>query len=141
MTRHDGALPVPSVRCFQVDCAVGDWSGWFECDADTGRMERTRPIIMWPSSDGNVCPALDDATGCLGELLLDAAKDGDLAAVEARRPASTACGSCSLFALSRPSAAEAADSRSVVRPAVGQRDGLEWVRCCALLPIGALQQQ
>jgi hypothetical protein len=29
----------------QVDCAVGEWSGWSECDAAIGRKERTRFIV------------------------------------------------------------------------------------------------
>ncbi len=67
----------------QADCVVGAWSGWSECDADTGRQDRTREIVTWPSSDGRACPALGDAKDCHAELH-DAAKDGDLAAVKAR---------------------------------------------------------
>jgi hypothetical protein len=77
------AVAVPTVSYLQVDCAVGAWSGWSECDATTGRKERTRSIVALPSSDGNPCPAVDDAPDCLGELH-DAAAKGDLAAVEAR---------------------------------------------------------
>ena len=42
-----------------------------------------------------------------------------------------------------PWVAEAAEgaSRLVLGPAVGTREGLEWVHSCALLPIVALQQQ
>ncbi len=57
-------MAVHALRCLQVDCAVGAWSGWAQCDAATGRRERTRSIVTPPSSDGNACPALDDATDC-----------------------------------------------------------------------------
>jgi hypothetical protein len=56
----------------QVDCAVGEWSGWSECDTATGRQERTRPIVMRPSLDGGACPALDDATNCAVACVLGA---------------------------------------------------------------------
>ncbi len=71
-----------------------------------------------------------DAAGLVeGGELHDAARAGDLAAVEARPPASTVSGSCS-SALSRPSAAEAADSWLVLAadswlvfgPAVSERE-------------------
>ncbi len=71
----------PAVCGRQVDCAVGAWGGWSACDADTGRQERTRSIVTPPSSDGNACPALDDASDCAVELH-DAAEQGDLAAVQ-----------------------------------------------------------
>ena len=56
------------------------------------------PASTWRDSAFPV----DAATGLVeGGKLHDAARDGDLAAVEARPPASTVCGSCS-FVLSRP---------------------------------------
>jgi hypothetical protein len=67
----------------QVDCEVAEWSAWAQCDAATGRKDRTRFIATRPSSDGNVCPAVHDATDCAVELH-EAAQRGDLAAVKAR---------------------------------------------------------
>ncbi len=58
--------------CLQVDCAVGDWSGWSQCAAATGRQDRTRPIVTRPSSNGRTCPALDDATDCAVACVLGA---------------------------------------------------------------------
>jgi hypothetical protein len=50
----------------QVDCAVGEWSGWSECDAATGRKDRTRHIVTRPSSKGSACgPALSETTDCV----------------------------------------------------------------------------
>ncbi len=76
-------MAAPTVCCLQVDCAVGAWSRWSKCAAATGRKERTRFIVTRPSSDGNACPALDDATDCIAGLH-DAADENDLAAVKAR---------------------------------------------------------
>jgi hypothetical protein len=72
LLRHDAALAVPAVRCLQVDCAVGAWGGWSACAADTGRQERTRPIVTPPSSDGRACPTLGDATDCAVACVLGA---------------------------------------------------------------------
>jgi hypothetical protein len=58
--------------CLQIDCAVGAWSGWSECDAATGRRERTRPIVTRPSSDGRACPTLGDAADCAVACVLGA---------------------------------------------------------------------
>ncbi len=60
------------MRCLQVDCMVGAWGGWSQCDAATGRRERTRPIVTPPSSDGRACPALGDATDCAVACVLGA---------------------------------------------------------------------
>ncbi len=56
------------------------------------------PASIW----GDSVSLVDAAAGLVeGGKLHDAARIGDLAAVEARPPASTVCGSCS-FVLSRP---------------------------------------
>jgi hypothetical protein len=73
-----------------------------------------------------------------GGKLHDAARNGDLAAVKARPPASTVCGFGS-FAVSSPSAAAAADSRLGLGPIIRHREGHEWVRSCVHLPIVAQQ--
>jgi hypothetical protein len=54
----------------QVDCAVGEWSGWSQCDSAIGRQERTRFFVTPPSSDGRACPALDDAIDCMVACVL-----------------------------------------------------------------------
>ena len=66
---------VPSVRQWlqvEVDCLPDAWSGWSECDAATGRKERTRHIVTRPSSNGLECPALSEATDCKVACLLGA---------------------------------------------------------------------
>jgi hypothetical protein len=61
------------LRSVQVDCAVGDWSGWSECDAATGRKDRTRHIVTRPSSKGSACgPALSETTDCAVACVLRA---------------------------------------------------------------------
>ncbi len=87
-------------RCARVSllattlvAAAGAASG--DCTRATAvrssRLVGRRPRSVIPNAAGLV----------EGGELHDAARDGDLAAVEARPPASTVCGSCS-FALSRP---------------------------------------
>jgi serine/threonine protein kinase len=49
-----------------VDCEVAEWSAWAQCDATTGRKERTRPIVTQPEG-GTACPPLEEASACSGE--------------------------------------------------------------------------
>jgi hypothetical protein len=47
----------------QVECEVAEWSEWAQCDAATGRKERTRPIVTQPEG-GTACPLLEEVSAC-----------------------------------------------------------------------------
>ncbi len=49
-----------------VDCTVGDWSKWGDCDLPCGggSRTRTRPIITHPTVGGAACPQTTDTEPC-----------------------------------------------------------------------------
>ncbi|XP_028566444.2 somatomedin-B and thrombospondin type-1 domain-containing protein-like isoform X1 [Podarcis muralis] len=61
-----------------VDCVVGHWGPWSECNAlcGTGSKDRTRQVTVPPRNGGTPCPDLKQRRGCLGEnSACDAAKE------------------------------------------------------------------
>ena len=46
-----------TVYC-DVDCSVGYWSEWGECDHYTGTMKRHREVLYEPKHYGAPCPDL-----------------------------------------------------------------------------------
>merc|ERR1711988_381782 len=53
--------------CAQAkNCAVGQWAQWSACSLPCGggRSERSRPITVQPSTDGQQCPMLTESRQC-----------------------------------------------------------------------------
>ncbi|KAH8284422.1 hypothetical protein KR018_005976 [Drosophila ironensis] len=55
-------------HCGVLDCQVGDWGAWGECDKScgTGMMTRTRQILQAAQNGGKHCPTLAQKRGCQG---------------------------------------------------------------------------
>ncbi|KAH8265767.1 hypothetical protein KR026_012378 [Drosophila bipectinata] len=55
-------------HCGVLDCQVGDWGAWSECDKScgTGMMTRTRQILQAAQNGGKHCPTLLQKRGCQG---------------------------------------------------------------------------
>ncbi|KAH8315424.1 hypothetical protein KR067_008703 [Drosophila pandora] len=55
-------------HCGVLDCQVGDWGAWSECDKNcgTGMMTRTRQILQAAQNGGKHCPTLLQKRGCQG---------------------------------------------------------------------------
>jgi len=51
-----------------VDCEVGPWQEWGECDVRCGPgvRQRTRPVIVTPLNGGEACPPTVEKTACDG---------------------------------------------------------------------------
>ena len=49
-----------------VDCKVGNWSGWGDCNVACGRgtKTKTREVIQQPNQRGKKCPALEKTMVC-----------------------------------------------------------------------------
>lgn len=52
-----------------VDCEVGRWGRWEECNAlcGLGRTERSRKVLVSPKNGGKICPKLRQKRRCMGE--------------------------------------------------------------------------
>jgi len=55
-------------RCLAVDCEVGHWREWGECDVRCGPgvRQRTRPVIVAPLNGGQACPPTVEKSACDG---------------------------------------------------------------------------
>ncbi|XP_017036217.1 uncharacterized protein vex [Drosophila kikkawai] len=55
-------------HCGVLDCQVGDWGPWSECDKScgTGMMTRNRQILQAAQNGGKHCPTLQQKRGCQG---------------------------------------------------------------------------
>ncbi|XP_067635375.1 uncharacterized protein vex isoform X2 [Eurosta solidaginis] len=53
---------------FVVDCQVGDWTPWSECDKSCGMgvTSRTRKMMQAPQNGGKHCPSLTQKRNCQG---------------------------------------------------------------------------
>lgn len=51
-----------------LDCQVGDWGAWSECDRScgTGMMTRNRQILQAAQNGGKHCPTLQQKRSCQG---------------------------------------------------------------------------
>ena len=51
-----------------VDCEVGPWQEWGDCDVRCGPgvRQRTRPVIVTPLNGGQACPPTVEKTTCDG---------------------------------------------------------------------------
>ncbi|KAH8240489.1 hypothetical protein KR038_003497 [Drosophila bunnanda] len=51
-----------------LDCQVGDWGPWSECDKScgTGMMTRSRQVLQAAQNGGKHCPTLQQKRGCQG---------------------------------------------------------------------------
>eukprot|EP01004_Peranema_trichophorum_P007321 NODE_60_length_4100_cov_55.328640_g50_i0.p1 GENE.NODE_60_length_4100_cov_55.328640_g50_i0~~NODE_60_length_4100_cov_55.328640_g50_i0.p1 ORF type:complete len:1365 (-),score=567.13 NODE_60_length_4100_cov_55.328640_g50_i0:5-3496(-) len=49
-----------------VDCVMGDWSSWSECDATCGggKQSRTRTVLVQPVGEGRVCGNTFESANC-----------------------------------------------------------------------------
>ncbi|ESN95940.1 hypothetical protein HELRODRAFT_185957 [Helobdella robusta] len=52
--------------CYPMDCELGDWSQWSECDpgCGMGRKSRSRPILTMPRNGGKPCGKTIEWAGC-----------------------------------------------------------------------------
>ncbi|XP_017853001.1 uncharacterized protein LOC108606955 [Drosophila busckii] len=55
-------------HCGVLDCQVGEWQGWSECDKScgAGMMQRTRQILQAAQNGGKHCPTLVQKRACQG---------------------------------------------------------------------------
>ncbi|KAH8368113.1 hypothetical protein KR084_007088 [Drosophila pseudotakahashii] len=55
-------------HCGVLDCQVGDWGAWSECDkgCGTGMMTRNRQILQAAQNGGKHCPSLEQKRSCQG---------------------------------------------------------------------------
>lgn len=55
-------------HCGVLDCQVGEWGAWSECDKScgTGMMTRTRQILQAAQNGGKHCPSMLQKRGCQG---------------------------------------------------------------------------
>ncbi|KAH8420216.1 hypothetical protein KR009_007514 [Drosophila setifemur] len=55
-------------HCGVLDCQVGEWGEWGECDKScgTGMMTRTREVLQAAQNGGKHCPTLLQKRGCQG---------------------------------------------------------------------------
>ncbi|XP_039498612.1 uncharacterized protein LOC120456086 isoform X1 [Drosophila santomea] len=55
-------------HCGVLDCQVGDWGAWSECDRScgTGMMTRNRQILQAAQNGGKHCPTLQQKRSCQG---------------------------------------------------------------------------
>ncbi|XP_005990222.1 somatomedin-B and thrombospondin type-1 domain-containing protein [Latimeria chalumnae] len=61
-----------------IDCEVGPWGPWSECDLPCviGSRERTRQVTVPPRNGGKPCPDLKQRRGCFGHSpMCDSAKE------------------------------------------------------------------
>ncbi|KAH9502825.1 hypothetical protein Btru_074561 [Bulinus truncatus] len=51
-----------------VDCQVGEWEEWTECDnpCGYGSRKRKRVVTQYPDNGGNHCPVLKQRRACVG---------------------------------------------------------------------------
>jgi hypothetical protein len=54
--------------CKSVDCTVGQWEQWSECDNSCGygSRRRRRHIVNYPDNGGKFCPVLKQRRACVG---------------------------------------------------------------------------
>ncbi|XP_016952086.1 uncharacterized protein LOC108025912 isoform X1 [Drosophila biarmipes] len=55
-------------HCGVLDCQVGDWGAWSECDKScgTGMMTRNRQVLQAAQNGGKHCPTLQQKRSCQG---------------------------------------------------------------------------
>ncbi|KAH8387753.1 hypothetical protein KR093_009375 [Drosophila rubida] len=55
-------------HCGVLDCQVGEWGAWSECDKScgSGMMTRTRQVLQAAQNGGKHCPTLQQKRGCQG---------------------------------------------------------------------------
>lgn len=69
---HESLLDISAFFFFfyvAVDCVLGEWGPWGECDSHCGigQKSRTREILTPPQNGGKVCGMLEDSVECFLE--------------------------------------------------------------------------
>ena len=62
------SIAVSCIATVAVDCEVGPWREWGECDVRCGPgvRQRTRPVTVAPLNGGQACPPTVEKTACDG---------------------------------------------------------------------------